>query len=237
MSTFILIHGAWHGAWCWYKLVPKLEKRGHQAISIELPAHGIDRTPIKEIQGLDQYADSVCEVLDSLNKPVKLVGHSLGGAVITRVSERVPDKITELIFISGFLPWDSRTVFEISEEGEDTVLSQNIDIIEERGSIVINENYLKEALYSDCSKQDIRLAKSLLRPEPIEPSSDPIIATSDGFGSVQKSYIICKNDNAISPSHQRKMCEIADVDTRFEIETSHSPFLSAPRKTVDKLEQ
>ena len=64
MSTYVLVHGSWHGGWCWDKVVPLLEAKGHKAIALDLPGHGADKTPISEIT-VDSYAARVCAALDA----------------------------------------------------------------------------------------------------------------------------------------------------------------------------
>lgn len=95
MSTFILIHGSWHGAWNWHKVVPLLEKAGHRAIAIEMPGHGLDKTPLAKVT-LQSCTDSVCKVLDTLSEPAILVGHSRNGTVLSQTAEYRPEKISTL---------------------------------------------------------------------------------------------------------------------------------------------
>lgn len=64
MSTFVLIHGGWHGGWCWYKVMALLEKHGHTVVAPDLPSHGRDRTPLSAVS-LQGYVDSVCKVIDA----------------------------------------------------------------------------------------------------------------------------------------------------------------------------
>ena len=77
MSTFVLIHGAWLGAWNWNKLTPLLEQAGHRVITFDLPGHGEDHTPVATIS-LQSYVDRVTQVLDQQPEPVILVAHSMG---------------------------------------------------------------------------------------------------------------------------------------------------------------
>ena len=67
MSPFVLIHGAWHGGWCWDKTVPLLEKRGHTVLAPDLLGHGRDRTPLSMVS-LSSYVDSVCRIVDALQE-------------------------------------------------------------------------------------------------------------------------------------------------------------------------
>ena len=73
MANFLLIHGAWHGAWCWHKVIPAIEALGHQAIAIDLPSHGRDKTPVAEAT-LESYARKVADVADQ-QPGIHLVEH------------------------------------------------------------------------------------------------------------------------------------------------------------------
>ena len=80
MANFLLIHGAWHGAWCWYKVIPELEALGYRAAAIDLPSHGRDTTSVADVT-LDSYAESVAIALRDLPEPVHLIGHSMGSII------------------------------------------------------------------------------------------------------------------------------------------------------------
>lgn len=100
MSTYVLIHGSWHGAWCWDKVVSILVKEGHTVVAPDLPGHGNDKTPIAKVT-LRAYADHVCEVINTQSEPVILVGHSMGGIVITQAAENCPDNTQKLVFLTA----------------------------------------------------------------------------------------------------------------------------------------
>ena len=91
MTTFVLVHGASHGSWCWDKVVPLLEAEGHNAVTVDLPGntYGEFDVPLCQVT-LSSYTDHVCKVLDQLDEPVVLVGHSLGGLTITQAAEARP---------------------------------------------------------------------------------------------------------------------------------------------------
>ncbi len=111
MSTFVLIHGAAHGGWCWYKVVPLLEKHGHTVLAPDLPGHGKDKTPVADVT-LQLYVDSVCKLLDAQREPVILVGHSMGGGIITQVAEERPERIKWLVYLAAALPRNGQSMFE-----------------------------------------------------------------------------------------------------------------------------
>lgn len=236
MSTFVFVHGAQHGAWCWHKVIPRLEERGHDAIAFDLPAHGIDTTPIEEIS-LDAYVNRILEVLDRLEEPAILVGHSNAGGVITQTAQERPVAIDTLVYLSAILPNPGSSLMEMgqAEENADSLVGQNMKIDEERGVADIPDDVIRDAFYADCSPEDVTLAKALLRPEPMGPYNAPITTTADGFGSVPRVYIETLQDKALLPAFQRSMYEDRPCRNIFKLETSHSSFLSAPDALVEHL--
>lgn len=155
MSTFVLVHGAWAGGWCWEKGVPLLEQAGHQVQVFDLPAHDQDTTPLREIS-LAAYTKRVCEILDAQAEPVMLVGHSMGGIVITQAAEERPEKIQMLVYLSAFLPQNGESLFQLASRDTDSLVFPNLIINEEQGYLTFKEDApLKEILGADCSDEDI----------------------------------------------------------------------------------
>lgn len=99
---FVFIPGSFHGAWCWYKMQPLLNKNGNTSEAIDLPGHGLDNTPPGGIT-LDQYVAAVSKILEKYEEPVVLIGHSRAGIVLSQVAERMPEKIETLVYLCAFL--------------------------------------------------------------------------------------------------------------------------------------
>ena len=108
MSTFVLVHGAWHGGWCWYKVAALLRQKGHTVLAPDLPAHGRDQTPINAVS-MQSYAQRVVDVMRTANEPVILVGHSMGGFVISAAAEQQPQTVAKLVYLAAFLLDDGQT--------------------------------------------------------------------------------------------------------------------------------
>ncbi len=89
MSTFVLVHGAWHGAWCWTALAEDLRADGHQVDTPDLPGHGADTTPHDQVT-LDLYVQRIVDVIGEEGEPVVLVGHSMGGMAAFDMAARTP---------------------------------------------------------------------------------------------------------------------------------------------------
>ena len=92
MADFLLIHGAWHGAWCWSRTIADLQKSGHRARAIDLPAQGSDQTPVANLR-LQHWIDRVVDELHRFDSPPVLVGHSMAGMVITGALDAVPERV------------------------------------------------------------------------------------------------------------------------------------------------
>jgi pimeloyl-ACP methyl ester carboxylesterase len=95
MTMFALVHGAWHGAWCWERLTPLLQRAGHAVVAMDLP---IDDNSVS----FDAYADVVCAALDGCNDDIVLVGHSYGGHTIPLVAARRP--VRHLVYLCAYIP-------------------------------------------------------------------------------------------------------------------------------------
>ena len=102
MTTFILIHGGFHGGWCWERVAPLLEAAGHAVIAPDLPGMGDDPTPHDRVT-LASTVDFVISLAQRQAGPVVLVGHSLGGMMVGEVVERIPEKIEGLVYVTPAL--------------------------------------------------------------------------------------------------------------------------------------
>ena len=113
-NTFFLVHGAWNSSWCWKKLRPLLEAKGHTVIAPDMPGHGEDKLLIED-QNLEKYARAVEVLIEPLNEPVILVGHSFGGMIISQAACYIPNKIKRLVYVSAFLPRDGQSCVRITK--------------------------------------------------------------------------------------------------------------------------
>ena len=235
MSTFVLVHGGWSGGWTWEKVVPLLEEAGHQVQAPDLPGHGDDRTPIPEVS-LQGYADRVSQVLDAQPEPVVLVGHSSGGVVISQAAEQRPDKVKMLVYLAAFLLRDGEVMLSVASNDMASLVLTNLVMSEDQMSATIREDVIREALFADCSDEDVERAKSLFVPQAVAPFATPLAVTEDNFGRVPRVYIETLQDRALSPWFQKEMYERLPCQNVVSMNTSHSPFLSAPEELAGYLE-
>src|ERR1700730_4417189 len=115
MATFVLVHGAWHGGWCWQKVIPFLEAAGHEVYAPTLTGLAERAAELSPDIGLDTHIQDVVGELEEKNlHGVILVGHSYGGMVITGVVDKVPERIAHLVYLDTFVPRDGESMVDVS---------------------------------------------------------------------------------------------------------------------------
>jgi pimeloyl-ACP methyl ester carboxylesterase len=227
MNTYLLVHGAWHGAWCWHKLMSRLEKMGHTVIAPDLPALGRDRTPVNRVS-LAMWREHVCGLVDSVPEQVILVGHSRGGIVISEVAEHRPRRIRTLVYLTAFLARNGECLFDLAGSDATSLVPPNMVMSEDKSSSLLREEALREAFYGECSDDDVALARFCVQPEPTVPLATPLQITDANYGSVPRVYIECLRDKAIPIALQRRMQSALPCRQVLAIDTDHSPFFSRP---------
>lgn len=234
MSTYVLIHGAWHGGWCWHKVVPRLEKLGHRVLAPDLPSLGRDRTPVNRVS-LPLWRDFVCKLIDAQAERVILVGHSRGGIVISEVAEHRPDRIRTLVYLSAFLPRDGESLFDLAAQAVGSEVPPNMVMSEDKSSSMIRDEAIRSAFYGECSEEDIALARLCLQPEPTLPLATAVHLTDANFGRVPRVFIQCLRDRAVTPPLQKQMIAASPCERVLTLDADHSPFFSQPDETVAHL--
>jgi pimeloyl-ACP methyl ester carboxylesterase len=232
-DTFIFIHGAWHGSWCWFQTSAVLRENGYKVITVDLPGHGSDKTPPGLIT-LDSYVQTVLKVIDNQPGQVILVGHSAGGITISQVAEYRPEKIKGLVYLSAYLVRNGETLLSIAEQDTNSVALQHLIVNENEGYIDIDRNYIRKAFYDRCEEKYYILAKILFTLEPIQPLLTPL-NLAENYNSVKKYYIRTLYDNAVTFEAQNKMLADTPVNKIFTLETDHSSFFSLNGRLVEKL--
>jgi pimeloyl-ACP methyl ester carboxylesterase len=213
----LLVHGAFHGAWCWNRLEPELERLGIAPETVELPFTSTE----------DDVA-AVRSAIDSSDEGVAVLGHSFGGAVIsaaTVAGGRPYGSTTSLIFLTAFMIASGQSVDFSGAPG-----MADIQIGEETASI--GAEVAESVFYNRCSSEDADWATAQLRTMPTSVLIAPP-PPSPAWQVVPSSYIICTDDRIISPSAQEQMAE--NADTACRIDSDHSPFLSCPRELAEIL--
>jgi len=233
MSTFVLVHGAWHGGWCWYRIAARLEAAGHTVFAPDMPGHGTDRTPIEDVT-MDTIVAKIGGCIDAAKEPVILAGHSYGGAVITQTAERYAAKVSRLVYVAAFLLQNGQSTFDAAAD-DDSALNGKVVFAPDGKTATADPSIYREAFYANCGDEDVVLARQLLVPEAVAGFQTPMQITPENFGRVPRDYVECTQDRAISIARQRRMHTAQPCRRVFTLETDHSPFFSAPHALTECL--
>lgn len=235
-QTYVLVHGAWQAPYVWDEVKASLIKNGHQVIVVELPGHGKEATPPQNLS-LNLYRDKVIEAISKADRKVILVGHSMGGMVVTAVAESIPSKISRLIYIGAFLPSSGQSIGDLAKTDPDSQLGPTLIEAVDHLTLDVKSEELTRLFISDGTVATKQKVQDNYRAEPAIPFSNAVELTSQKFGSVEKIYIKTLQDIVISPRLQDQMISKAGIKTIYEINSSHSPFLSQPKAVSDLLIQ
>jgi pimeloyl-ACP methyl ester carboxylesterase len=223
MATFLLVHGAWHGAWCWERLVPALATLGHRAVAIDLPGHGAH--PARPIAvTLGRYARAIRAAAAAEPEPPIAVGHSFGGVGVTQAAHDDPSAFAALVYLCAFAPLQGESLVSLGRR--DRASRVPASVVLRPTAIRIRPERAREVFYADLGVEDARRAAERLSPEPLFPMLQRVSGRCEI--DLPRAYIECTQDRAISIERQRAMAARHPLARVVTMETSHSPFLSAP---------
>ncbi|HET6966039.1 MAG TPA: alpha/beta fold hydrolase [Acidimicrobiales bacterium] len=219
MTRLLLVHGAFHGGWCWERLLPELSALGVEAETIDLPF----TTP-------DDDREAVASAVDRLGatgEPVVAVGHSFGGAVITAAAGGAGGRraASHLVYLTAIMQEPGRPIDLGQTPGLAALrMEGETASVDPAGATI--------AFYHRCAPDDAERATARLRPMPTAvlaaPPPDHV-----AWRHVPSTYIVCTDDQIISPAQQRVMA--AQAGARVEMDSDHSPFLSCPAELAGVL--
>jgi hypothetical protein len=226
MTTFALVHGAWHGGWCWQRLIPELAARGHRAVAMDLPTDDPQA-------GAEHYAASVVQALEGFDEDVVLVGHSLAGLTIPVVASLRP--VRHLVYVCAILPRPGAAWDDVAAEQPASGHYQSAipAVGNPDGSASCPEERAMELFYHDCPSDLARWAARLLRRQNwrVSQETSPLAA----FPEVPTSSILCKADRVVDPAWSRAAALRVLGIRPIELSGGHSPFLSQPAKLAQVL--
>ena len=226
MATFLLIHGAWHGGWCWEALTPELEARGHAVHATDLPGHGDDPADPAGVT-MDDYVARVTARLREMPEPAVLLGHSMGGMPISAAAEAEAERVRALVYLCAFLPRDGESLMAIEGRNPRSTVPPHIVADEAGGTLSIAPRHHRGLFYGDVDEAVMARAQERLTPQPAAPFGAPL-ALGEAFAGARKHYVECVRDGAISIELQRDMIAASPGVTVHTMDADHSPFLSHP---------
>lgn len=230
MATFFLIHGAWQGAWAWQTLIPHLEAAGHAAVAVDLPGDGHDDTP-PEIVTTMLCAEKVAGLIDRVEGPVIVVGHSMGGTVASQASELRPERISAAVYLCAFLLPDGESIVNFYDRAwEDwmTGAHARVSYSDDGNLSTIDPASAIDVFYNTADPADAKTAAAQLTPQPEGGRRSKLQLSEGNFGRVPRVYIETLQDRSVFNELQKRMYTETPCETLFTLDTDHAPQLSAP---------
>jgi pimeloyl-ACP methyl ester carboxylesterase len=226
MSIFALVHGAWHGAWCWERLVGPLRDRGHEVVAPELPSEDPEL-------GLEDYADTIDRALGDADDVV-VVPHSLGGLVGPVVAARRP--LRALVYLNALVPEPGLSFGDqLSASDEQVLLFEGGREVDEEGrSHWPDREVTARIMYGDLPPEDARWAAERLRSQAQRSQTERSPAPPAGL---RTESIIGTDDRIVSPAWSRRVARERLGVEAIELPTGHFPMISHPEQLAEALAQ
>lgn len=217
----VLVHGAWHGAWCWDHVAARLRAEDIPVVAIDLPGHGASSAPLGD---LSVDATALRGVLDGLDAAV-VCGHSYGGAVIGEGAAGHP-AVRHLVYVAAIVLDVGESCVASVTAVEPTDASALVDGMRagDDGTVTLDPAAAADVLYHDCSPHDVARALALLSAQRMDSLQTP--ATAAAWRDIPTTYALCTADRAIPAALQRSFAVRASEVVEWP--TSHSPFFSRP---------
>ncbi len=220
--TYVLVHGAWGGPWCWRDLTSQFDQRGVAWRAVDLPSSQTGGDPLAD---LDQDAALVAGACEGLGNVV-LVAHSYGGAVVSQAAHLVGE-LTHLVFIAAIVPARGESATDVSRLVRVRTTLDEAMVLD--GPILrLNPELAGAALYEDCDPTTREWALGQLSTQTLASFRSPRTGPDVPVAS---RYVACRDDRAIDPSLQEILA--ARCDERVELSSGHSPFFSHPSELAD----
>lgn len=227
MSTYLLLHGAWHGAWCWEAVTPLLQQAGHTVIAPDLPGHGSDPTVRTHITQ-ETYIQSLTPLLAESKEPVIVVGHSVAGCLISQLGEYMGDKIKKLVYVAAFIPSLGESVVSLLAQQKPTSFSTAMRMVPEENAVYFPFAALRRFAYQQIPQAHFEEIQSRFCVEPLAPWHSPLTRISGDYEKLPKTVITCRYDRVLPLATQKSFAQKLQGPI-YELASDHSPFYSDPQ--------
>ena len=225
VSTFCLVHGSWHGPWCFERLVPELEARGHAAAAVDLRSDEPGST-------CSDYAQTVARELAEADDDVIVVGHSFGGLTVPLVAAHRP--VRRLVYLAALVPQPGISMSAQFASGDRILACETGRDLDDQGrSYWVDKDAAIEAMYSDCSPEDADWAWSRLRPQSRAAQNER--CPLERHPEVPTSYVVCRDDRMVSPEWGAKTARERLGVEPVEITSGHTAQVSRPGELAEAL--
>jgi pimeloyl-ACP methyl ester carboxylesterase len=189
---------------------------------------------------LATYVDEIAKLAAATEEPVVLVGHSMAGAIVSNVAERLPDRVAASIYVAAFLLESGQSIADFAQasaRGRPRGAAAHTVLSADKTFTTIPEAAATGLFYNTCAEPVAAAAARRLRPQPTQPRLGKVTTTQERFGRVPRAYFATLQDQTIFPSLQALMLDRVPCERVVLFDTDHSPVLSAPGKLAREIER
>ena len=231
-STYVLVHGAWHGGWCWAAVAQNLRSHGHRVFTPTLSGLGDRAHLISPEIDLQVFIEDVVHVLERHDlSEVILVGHSFGGVTLLGAADRVPQRIRQLVFLDAVVLSAGETAF--SRLPPEIVAARKQQATETSNGLTIPVP--PASAFGVVEPEQVALLERHCTPHPLKTFDDPMVLKGPPGGTLPKVYIQCV-DPVYGPLQSSRDFVKSQNDWAWdEIATGHDAMISAPDALAEKL--
>lgn len=228
MADFVLVQGAWLGAWCWKRVLPGLWRSGHRAFPVTLTGVGERSHAMSPDIRLATHVQDVCAVIEAEElRDAVLVGHSYGGVVVTGVADRLADRIGRLVYLDAVVP----------RSGESWSSGHTEDTRRQRREAIARTGGLPPADPAAFGLQgeDAAWLQRRQTPQPGGVYEDPLHFDEARLASLPRTFIDCTDPALPTIAAARERVRREPGWQVLEIATGHVPMVSAPDELLRQL--
>jgi len=222
---FVLIHGAWHGGWCWDGVVKELVRAGHTAEAPTMPGHNPDDE--RDGIGFENYIDKIVDVLNKQNSPAVLVGHSSAGFLLQSAAPKAPDKIAQLIFLNAFILPDGKCQFDLVPREASEAMTAAAQASPDNSIPVIEDFVRNQLMEGESAKMQDDLINRLV-PQPLALFKSPVSTADFAKLQIPKTVVFCKDDVSLPPGAYLGMAQGLGEFNLIEVSGSHEALFTKP---------
>jgi len=228
MATFLLVHGMFHGGWCWQPLKARLERDGHRVLAPDLASCGADPTPASEVT-LDRWARDVAALAAAAAEPVILVGHSRGGLVVSQAAEVAgPEAVAGIVYLTALMLPDGVSAAGLQQimAGEQ-IEGPTLEVrIADDGVSMLPPPDAEDLFFAECTPEVRAWAAPQVQAEVMAPLATPVALSAGRYGRIPRVYIETTRDRTVPIAAQRAMIAQSPPVAVHSMEADHSPQLS-----------
>ncbi|WP_433657837.1 alpha/beta fold hydrolase [Nocardia sp. CA-128927] len=237
MSTYLLVHGAWHSGRCWARVVPQLASADHRVSTPTLTGYGDRQHLLGPEVGLDTHVDDIVTLLveEDLTEVI-LVGHSYAGLVISAVANQVPDRIAHLVYLDAMVPEDGETATDVLPVTQTMI---ELALRSDSGWRVppLPELPPPAGLFGVIDPADLAWLRTMLSDQPVRCLQQPVRLDNPAVHAIPRTHIHCTARTSASPERRPVPATQPNGTPAqvWELPTGHDCMITMPLELTELL--